>query len=305
MDRINGADWVDIGGGKRGFRDENRASGVVGTEVTAAWLNGVQEEMAAVIESELIALSAGANNQLLTAIEAKLNKVRVNLPIYPEILTASAKLTFSQPSAGTVRLGAGEQFVMRGSRTYTTAQTDFATAPNKTYHILFTESGGFGIFDLASSTYNPTALAETNPVFDSGYDKMFAALVTTGPTNVAAITPLANKTRLKILQNRRFIASDQLNWGPRAGSGVTLNWARSPAFCGAALTEVRSNNSGPDGSPTPSGLGIVRAAGVRVSQAEPPTRYKVADFEYYYEDDQTGGPAGNGTLSVQLNAEAD
>ena len=50
MDRVNGADWVNIGGGRRGFRSENAAAGISGTEVTAAWLNAVQENLLKVIE---------------------------------------------------------------------------------------------------------------------------------------------------------------------------------------------------------------------------------------------------------------
>lgn len=50
MDRINGANTTDIGGGKRGFRDENPVAGVVGTDVDANFLNGLQENLANVIE---------------------------------------------------------------------------------------------------------------------------------------------------------------------------------------------------------------------------------------------------------------
>ena len=53
MDRINGADTVDIGNGRRGFRDENAQAGTVGTEVTDAWLNGLQEEVLGVVEEYL------------------------------------------------------------------------------------------------------------------------------------------------------------------------------------------------------------------------------------------------------------
>jgi len=50
MDRVNGADWVDIGGGRRGFRSQSLVDGVSGTEVTAPWLNAVQENLMKVIE---------------------------------------------------------------------------------------------------------------------------------------------------------------------------------------------------------------------------------------------------------------
>lgn len=49
MDRINGADTIDIGGGRRGFRDENLVTGTPGTEVTALHMNSVQEEILKVI----------------------------------------------------------------------------------------------------------------------------------------------------------------------------------------------------------------------------------------------------------------
>jgi len=50
MDRVNGANWVDIGGGSRGFRDEDVVAGVTGTDVPAVWLNALQENIMGVIE---------------------------------------------------------------------------------------------------------------------------------------------------------------------------------------------------------------------------------------------------------------
>lgn len=50
MDRINGQDWIDISGGRRGFRGQDAVAGIAGTEVTAAWLNGLQEELLFLIE---------------------------------------------------------------------------------------------------------------------------------------------------------------------------------------------------------------------------------------------------------------
>ena len=68
MDRVNGADWFDIGGGKRGFRGQNAGLGIPGTEVTETWLNAIQEELAKVIESEGIALNVADNTQLWQAL---------------------------------------------------------------------------------------------------------------------------------------------------------------------------------------------------------------------------------------------
>ena len=51
MDRTEGSNFIDIGGGRRGFQDQNAEAGVPGTRVTAAFLNSLQEEIMAVIEN--------------------------------------------------------------------------------------------------------------------------------------------------------------------------------------------------------------------------------------------------------------
>ncbi|MER2604840.1 MAG: hypothetical protein ABTQ29_03340 [Siculibacillus sp.] len=68
MDRINGANTVDIGGERRGFRSQNKAAGVAGTELAAAWFNAVQEEILAVIEGADIVPQSGVWHQLRDAI---------------------------------------------------------------------------------------------------------------------------------------------------------------------------------------------------------------------------------------------
>ncbi|MEE9926445.1 MAG: DUF2793 domain-containing protein [Brucella anthropi] len=68
MERINGADTVDIGGGRRGFRAQNAQAGVSGTEVTDTFLNDVQEELCKVIEASGIVLDEGNQQQLYEAL---------------------------------------------------------------------------------------------------------------------------------------------------------------------------------------------------------------------------------------------
>lgn len=69
MDRINGADTIDIGGGRRGFRDENLVAGAAGTEVTALFLNMVQEEILKVVTEAGIEPSEGDWTQLWQALQ--------------------------------------------------------------------------------------------------------------------------------------------------------------------------------------------------------------------------------------------
>lgn len=70
MDRVNGTDWVDIGGGRRGFRSQNAAAGVPGTEVTDKILNDVQEEICAVIENSGFVLDPDNQQQLWEALQS-------------------------------------------------------------------------------------------------------------------------------------------------------------------------------------------------------------------------------------------
>lgn len=71
MDRIAGTYAIDIGGGKFGFRDENLPLGLVGTDVTALWLNQVQEEILATIEAAGFAGSNADWKQLVKAIRSQ------------------------------------------------------------------------------------------------------------------------------------------------------------------------------------------------------------------------------------------
>ncbi len=77
MDRINGAGTIDIGGGKRGFRDENLGTGTEGTEVTADHMNASQEEIMKVIEACGQAPNAVAWDQLARAIQSQ----KLNWPV--------------------------------------------------------------------------------------------------------------------------------------------------------------------------------------------------------------------------------
>lgn len=50
MDRILGANTIDLGGGRRGFRGKDTVAGIPGTELAAMWHNAIQEEIVGLIE---------------------------------------------------------------------------------------------------------------------------------------------------------------------------------------------------------------------------------------------------------------
>lgn len=72
MDRINGENWIDIGGGRRGFRKRNQAAGIFGTELAPAWFNALQEELLHLIEQAGLVPDPNDWTQLSQAIEARI-----------------------------------------------------------------------------------------------------------------------------------------------------------------------------------------------------------------------------------------
>ena len=70
MDRVNGADWIDIGGGRRGFRGRDALAGLRGTEVTSDWLNAVQESVLGVVEATGLTPDDNDDTQFLKAIRS-------------------------------------------------------------------------------------------------------------------------------------------------------------------------------------------------------------------------------------------
>ena len=68
MDRTSGTNYATTGG-KRYFANQNLGAGIPGTEIEAVWQNGVQEELAGIIEGAGITLDASNNVQALRAIK--------------------------------------------------------------------------------------------------------------------------------------------------------------------------------------------------------------------------------------------
>ncbi len=117
MDRINGANTIDIGGGKRGWRQQNKAAGIAGTEMTSAWFNAVQEELMKVIEAAGIAGSAGDWTQLYQAL-GKMRRGR-----YAVDTGGASNTIVITPDPATITLTAGDHFFIRLANPITGAST--------------------------------------------------------------------------------------------------------------------------------------------------------------------------------------
>ena len=191
--------------------------------------------------------TAGDFSQLVLMAQA-----RNRLPIFPDVQNVDGRIGVTAPSTGTVRLAGGVEFLHRGIFRVTTTQTDFATDASKTYHLRWNPDDGFVLRDLASGSYNPGTLSESNVAFDSTYSDMLIARVVTNSSNVATITTLANKNVLtgegEILDPRgSFKGNSNSNAGyenqasPSSISNfdqVSLNWARRPQSYLSALNDV-------------------------------------------------------------------
>jgi hypothetical protein len=289
-----------------GYVDRNTPAGQAGSRVPALAIEMPQREIVTVIKNAGLVPNKTDPTQLYQAIEQRIlaatggggdenyvlmTEARVRLPIYPEGLSADGRIPVFAPGAGQVRLPAGYEFLHRGIFLVTTEQIDFATTANKTYHLRWSPSEGFALRDLANAAYNPAALAESNPVFDSGYDDVLWAKVTTNASNIANVVNLANKSSFRRTDRLEFLfIGASLDWVELANSGVELNWARTPvAF--PSLSHVSSG--GTTSSPPSDSL---RLMGVRPNA--PVTRYALPNVGTREYDDLGSG----GTLHFNWSA---
>lgn len=239
------------------YVDRDTPGAVAGSRVPAAAIEHPQREIMAVIAAAGIAPNGADLTQLLQAIQkivdaatggagdanyVLMTQARNRLPIFPEVQTADGRLAVISPSAGTVRLMPGYDFLHRGIFNVTTVQQDFPTSPSKTYHLRWNPSDGFALKDVAGLTYNPGSVPEISPAFDSTYDDMLIARVVTNPSGVAEITTLSNKQSLFATGEFPFVGytfqDDVAPSGITNYRAVDLNWARIPFTAIQATTDV-------------------------------------------------------------------
>lgn len=242
------------------YADRNTPGAVAGSRVPARAIEHPQREIMAVITAAGLTPSSSDLTQLLQAISQMISSAtggsetstyvlmaaaRARLPIFPEIVSADGSFNLSVPATGTVRIPAGIEIIHRGIFSLMTVQQDFSTVANKTYHLRWNPSDGFVFKDLADAAYNPSALPETDAAFDSVYDNMLVARVTTNASNVAAIRNLKNKARLfrreKIAGPSSSLAPS--DWNSAFTGSTTLDWARTPQIAGI-VGNVRTTGGG-------------------------------------------------------------
>lgn len=235
------------------YHDGNAQTGQQGSYPSGRSLEYPMREILAVIESAGITPSNGDLTQLLQAIGQMIATAIEGLepgeggggtpasfllnPVYPHV-TVNGGLISCPSSNGQVQVAAGQTFIHRGGVLYNSTSTDvgartFTTIASKTYHLRWRYNAGtpaFVLCDLADAGYNPGALAETHPAFDSGFDDMLIARVVTDAANNPTVTALLNRNALTLTDllvgtEGNLVEANGSSWRFRR----TLNWARSPA----------------------------------------------------------------------------
>ena len=273
------------------YVDRSTPNAIQGSKIPAKAVEHPQREIIAVIEAAGLVPAVGSTTQLLEALQQFFGQ----FPIWPDCLNSNGTFDLTTPSPGTIRVPAGISWVMRGATRYTSVQTDRTTISNKTYHMRWDKVNGFRLRDLSDVAYNPTAALETNAAFDTTYDDVLVARVVTDGINVATITNLKNKPKLVVQTKRHDVLSHQLNWVTLAGSGTTLNWARTPDVEHVALSEWGSNNVDPDGVIWAPAQGHCVGVGLRIPTGTS-TRYAISALDYWYEDDVSNQGVASATL---------
>lgn len=179
----------------------------------------------------LIAVATGGGD---TSQFVLISQARARLPIFPEVLTVDGLMPVVSPGVGVVRVAAGTNFLHRGIFPLVTAQTDLVAAASKTYHLRWNPVDGFTLKDLSSGSYNPTLLADGDVLFDTTYDDMLVARVTTNSGNVVSIQQLVNKNRLADMKSAGTSAgitnTGAPGWQYNKTFEVFHNWARRPTM---------------------------------------------------------------------------
>src|SRR5690606_7581460 len=92
---------------------------------------------------------------------------------------------------------------------------------------------------LLDGAYNPTTLAETDPVFDSTFDDMLVARIVTNASNVATITSLANLNRKETVEVIAGVPAGNNGLNEAAFTfSKTWNYARSPRIINSMSARV-------------------------------------------------------------------
>ncbi|WP_085599299.1 MULTISPECIES: hypothetical protein [unclassified Pseudomonas] len=224
------------------FVDENPLTGTPGSLITAAWGNGVTEELLNVIRAAGITPAESESDQLLRALKGVLAQDAQPLAAlaFPTVATADGRIAVTPGTAaaggtvmvpGGVLVSLGEEALVgitaRPRALYSVPWMSPDLEINSTYFLRMQVMGGALGCYLQKGTDNdavPPALKGAAGASGGGFDStcidmLLAKVVTAGAGTLPKLTLLANKARLEAVGV----------WSGASGSySLPLNWARKP-----------------------------------------------------------------------------
>lgn len=232
MDRVNGTDWVDIGGGRRGFRSQNAAAGIPGTEVTDKILNDVQEEICAVIENAGFELDPLNQQQLWEALQSIAAPGFANRSAWLPVLSVT---TTAPPNGATI----GDAYIIPAGATGAWAGNSqkLAEWTGSRWRIVATKDG-HGVSLPDGRVYER---------IDGVYVEKLALDVQSGRWNFAVVggSAAAMTGALPVVPAQLYDGLSVIirpNFAPSAGTTFNLNGMGAKAISGADGTAVRSGD---------------------------------------------------------------
>lgn len=207
----------------------HRIEAELGNLISYAGLIGTDTDYSQVRKS-IVALIDAATGGGETENYLLITQAAARLPIFPEVASADGKILLTTPVNGTIRVPGGVNIIHRGIAQYTTAQQDFNTLASRIYHLRWNPTTGFSLQLLTDPAYNPDGYAESHQALDTKYDDMLVARVVTNAGNVATITPLANKNKLRLkvdpIAAVPYKPLGGFYWA--ADYNIVTDWARTP-----------------------------------------------------------------------------
>lgn len=272
----------------------HRIESELGDLISYAGLVGSDGDLTQVRKA-ILALIDAATGGGDTSAYLLLSQARSRLPFFPDVQTVSGHFGVISPATGQARIPAGTTFLYRGIDPIVTELQDFATDPSKIYHLRWNPVDEFVLKDLSSLVYNPSGLNEANEVFDTTFDDMLVARITTNSSNSLTITNLKNKDRLFEHAAVDGVVTTPSSNTSRATFDHDLNWARTPKTRGFTIAKMDYDQT----VAAPTGQGDVDmrlfTTYPTYSGVIPATRYKIK-FDYGFDFMVA--------MSIALNAEA-
>jgi hypothetical protein len=172
-----------------------RLEAEVGEVIQYAGITMTNSRMTQLREA-IVALISAATGEGDTSDFVLMSQARARLPFFPDVQNVDGRINLISPGTGVVRIPGGVTFQHRGIYPITTTQTDLNTSASQTYHVRWDPTNGYRLRNLTDITYNVNGDPENGVQFDTTYDSMLIARVTTNSSNVPTITNLANKARI-------------------------------------------------------------------------------------------------------------